>query len=159
MKGRIFSIVAVLLATMLFTIATAPPPSSAQESAAQVRFIKHGVQAQGFGVYQTGELSTLSAAVASATLTQVVAAPASGSIYLRGIWIEKATATTGAVTVRYGTGTNCGTGTTTLLTIGPQTATSLLPIGYYPVGALVPAQNALCLVTDAATTSARALAN
>ena len=158
MKGRFFTLLMALVAIAVL-IAAPWQAGIAQESPAQIAFIKHGVKTQGFGIQQVGELSTLTAAVASATLTEVVAAPASGSIYLRGIWIEKMTATTGSVTVRYGTGTNCGTGTTTLLTIGPQTATSLVPVGYYPVGALVPSGKALCLVTDASTTSARALAN
>ena len=115
-----------------------------------------GVGALGAGVKQVATLGTLSASVAAATLTEVVAAN-SGSTVLLGVWLEKATATTGTVTVRYGTGTNCGTGTTTLLTLGPQTASSLLPIGYYPVNALVPSTKALCLITDAATTSAKVL--
>lgn len=116
-----------------------------------------GVAAKGNGVLQVGEVGTLSAAVTN-TLTETNAAPSAGSIYLRGIYIEKMTATTGTVTVDYGTGTNCGTGTTTILTIGPQTASSPIPIGYYPVNVLVTAKKALCLVTDGAGTSARALA-
>jgi hypothetical protein len=116
-----------------------------------------GVGALGAGVKQVATLGTLSAAVASATDAQVVAAPGSGSIVLLGVFLEKATNTTGTATVEYGTGTNCGTGKTTLLILGPQTASSLLPIGYYPVNALVPATKALCLVTDGSGTSIRAL--
>ena len=115
--------------------------------------VSNGVGAQGAGVLQVGTLGSLSAAVASATMTQVVAAPGSGSIVLLGIFVEKATATTGLVTVSSGTGTNCGTGTATLLSIGAGSP----PIGFYPVGALVGATKALCLTTDASTTSARAL--
>jgi hypothetical protein len=115
--------------------------------------VSNGVGAQGAGVLQVGTLGTISAAVASATMTQVVAAPGSGSIVLLGIFVEKATATTGLVTVSSGTGTNCGTGTATLLSIGAGSP----PIGFYPVGALVGTTKALCLTTDAATTSARAL--
>lgn len=101
-------------------------------------------------------MGTLSAAVATNTTTQVVAVPPAGtSILLHSVLLEKATATTGQVTVIYGTGANCGTGTTTLTTLGPQTATSLLPVGPYLLDVAIPAGNALCLQTDAATTSAR----
>jgi len=119
--------------------------------------VKDGVGAQGAGVQQTATLGTLSAAVASATAVEVVAAPGTGSTVLLGLIIEKATNAAGTVLVTYGTGTNCGTGTTTLLSFGPATASSLLNLGYYPVNALVPAAKALCLTTDANTTSVRAL--
>lgn len=115
--------------------------------------VSNGVGAQGAGVQQVGSLGTLSAAVASATMTQVVAAPGSGSIVLVGIFIEKATASTGLVTVSSGTGINCGTGTATLFSIGAGSP----PIGFYPLPSLVGTTKALCLTTDAATTSARAL--
>jgi len=115
--------------------------------------VSNGVGAQGAGVLQVGRLGTLSAAVASATMTQVVAAPGSGSIVLLGVFVEKATATTGLVTVSSGTGTNCGTGTATLLSIGAGSPA----IGFYPVESLVGTTKALCLTTDAATTSARVL--
>lgn len=116
-----------------------------------------GVGAQGAGVLQTAPLYTLSAAVASATRAQVVAAPGAGSIYLAGILVETATNSAGIVTVSYGTGANCGTGTTTLFTLGLGTGSSPFPVGFYPVHVLVPATKALCLTTDGATTSARAL--
>jgi len=115
--------------------------------------ISDGVGAHGAGVLQTAELFTLSTAVASASLTQVVAAPSAGvSVYVGRLLIEKATASTGSVTVEYGTGVNCGTGTTVLF--GPVTVP---PVGMISVGVLVPAAKALCLVTDANTTSVRAL--
>lgn len=165
MKTRVIGLLAAVLAMAVLVIAPwAPPPlaqgRSGDQQMARTRFVSDGVTANGTGVLQTGDVGTLSAAVATATLTEVVAAPAAGlSVYLRGIWLEKSTATTGSALVRYGTGTNCVTGTTTILTIGPQTASSLLPIGYYPVNALIPAAKALCLGTDAATTSVRALTN
>lgn len=134
--------------------------TKAQETADQVllnmTFVKNGVSAQGAKTLQVGEVSTLSAAVASATTTQVVAAPASGSVYLRGIWVEKFTTATGSVNVIYGTGTNCGTGTTTLMSL-TAAAGQNFQFGYYPIGVAVPAANALCLQTDAATTGVRAL--
>lgn len=159
MKNRMLPIVALSLALAL-VIASSWQPSEAQgrsgaQQMARTRFVEDGVQSLGSGVQQVGEVNTLSAAVATTTLTEVVAAPASGSVYLRGIWVEKATASTGNVLVKNGTGTNCATGTATMLSIGAGSPA----IGYYPVNALVPAANALCLETDAATTSARALTN
>ncbi|HUS95748.1 MAG TPA: hypothetical protein VMX97_03300 [Hyphomicrobiaceae bacterium] len=115
-----------------------------------------GVGALGAGVKQVATLGTLSAAVASATMTQVVAVDA-GARVLLGVILETATTTAGIVTVSTGTGTNCGTGTATKVTFGIGTATSPLPVGYYPVNALVAAGSAICLTTDAATTSARVL--
>lgn len=158
MKKHIFT---ALSLAVLLTLALSTPwiTSTAQVVADQVilkmKFVKDGITAQGQNVLQTGEVGTLSAAVATTSLTEVVAAPSSGSIYLRGIWIEKATATTGNVLVRNGTGTNCGTGTATILSIGVGSPA----IGYYPLNVLVPGANAVCLSTDASTTSARALTN
>jgi len=115
-----------------------------------------GVGALGAGVKQVATLGTLSAAVASASMTQVVAVNA-GARVLLGVIIETATNAAGIVTVSTGTGTNCGTSTATKVVFGIGTATSPLPVGYYPVNALVPAGSAICLTTDAATTSARVL--
>lgn len=135
--------------------------SRAQESGDQnllnLSFLKGGASSQGARTLATGEVSTLSAAVASATRAQVVAAPASGSIYLRGILIETATNAAGIVTVTQGTGTNCATSPVVLFALGIGTGTSPLPVGVHPVGIQLPAAKALCLTTDAATTSARAL--
>ncbi len=153
-------VVMALAAFALLALASPWLVTKGQESAAQFFFksIAKGVSAQGASVLQTGEINTLTAPVATATVTQVVAAPGSGSIYLRGIWIEKMTTSTGSFNVIYGTGTNCGTGTTTLFgqaLAASQTAT----LGEYKIGAAIPAGNALCLQTDAATTSVRAFTN
>lgn len=115
-----------------------------------------GVGALGAGVLQTATLGTLSTAVASATRTEVVAVNA-GARVLLGVFIETATNAAGIVTVSTGTGTNCGTSTATKVTLGIGTGTSPLAVGYHPVNALVAAGSAICLTTDAATTSARVL--
>jgi len=115
-----------------------------------------GVGALGAGVKQVATLGTLSAAVASATRTEVVAVNA-GARVLLGVIIETATNAAGIVTVSTGTGTNCGSSTATKVVFGIGTATSPLPVGYYPVNALVAAGSAICLTTDAASTSARVL--
>lgn len=106
------------------------------------------------GEFAPADFSHITAALASTTLTEVTAAPATGSIVLKGIIVEKSTGATGTYTVRYGTGTNCGTGTTTLF--GPVTNPQ---IGVQLLGVRIPAANALCFVTDAATTGVRAMVN
>lgn len=152
--------IAMVVMAVLFTVPAVQ--TTAQQVGDQVlirmKFLKDGPSAQGISALQVGEVSTLSAEVASTTLTQVVAAPSAGSIYLRGIIIQKSTTATGSVLVRYGTGTNCGTGTTTLVSL-TAAAGQTFPFGYIPLGVQVPAANALCLATDAATTGVRALTN
>jgi hypothetical protein len=115
--------------------------------------VSQGVGALGAGVQQTGTLSALSAA-ASNTITQVVANPGAGaSIYLRGLLVEKVSGGSATVTLSTGTGTNCGTGTAVLT--GPISA----PVGRLALEILVPANNALCVTTDAAGTVARVMTN
>jgi hypothetical protein len=147
--------IAVLILAVLAIITPAPMLHAAQNYAQQalikMRFVFDAEQSQGSGVLQTGEDSKLSAAVASATRTEVVAAPASGSTYVRGLIVEKSTGAGGTWTLSYGTGTNCGTGTTVL--IGPVTNPL---VSYYPIGITIPALNAVCLTTDAGTTGVRA---
>jgi len=163
MKSNRFFVaaLAILVAAMLVITPWSPPQAqgrSGDQQMARTRFVKDGVQAQSAGVLQVGEVNTLTAAVASATTAQVVAAPTAGSIYLRGLWIEKMTTATGVVNVIYGTGTNCGTGTTTLFAL--SLAAGQAPVlGDAYIGVLIPATKALCLQTDAATTSVRALTN
>jgi len=149
----------IALAGFLLIVASLPVVRTfAQEVSDQIilrmDFVKQGVSSQGDGVLQVGEVNTLSAAVAATALTEVVAAPSSGSIYLRGLLIEKSTGATGTVTVKSGTGTNCATGTATIL--GPITNPQ---IGYAPLNILVAAGDALCLQTEATTTGVRALTN
>jgi hypothetical protein len=153
---------ALIVVALLAIISIPAVKTSAQQVGDQIllnmSFLKAGPSAQGAKVLSTGEMNTLSAAVASATLTEVVAAPAAGSIYLRAIFVEKSTTATGSVLVRYGTGTNCATGTTTLVSLTAASGQTF-PFGYVQLGIQVPATKALCLGTDASTTSVRALTN
>jgi hypothetical protein len=158
MRSKFVLGVSVVLFVMLLMLSFPQTRTVAQQVAEQVvikmKFINGGPQTNASGLLQVGEVNSLSAAVATATLTQVVAAPTSGSIYLRAIMLEKVTATTGSVTVQSGTGTNCGTGTVVLL--GPV----IVPVSRYMLlNIRVPAAQAICLQTDAATTSVRALYN
>ena len=88
------------------------------------------------------------------TLTQCQAAPgASLKLYVTNIVVASTTATAGLFLIRYGTGANCGTGTTSLF---PSAAT-VVRLGY-PANTLVPtnislqtpvsapANNAICIV-------------
>ena len=161
-RTSIWAVAAVLVMAVLLMLCVPQARIEAQQIGDQVllqmKFIKSGSQTQGAGILQTGEVNSISAAVASATTAQVVAAPSAGSIYLRSIFVEKMTTATGVVNVIYGTGTNCGTGTTTLLSLSLATGQAPL-LGKVDIGVAVPATKALCLQTDAATTSVRALYN
>jgi hypothetical protein len=114
--------------------------------------VDSGPSAQGAGVLQVGQVDTLSSAVASATRAQLVAAPTAGKIYVRAVIVEKKSGTP-TFTLSYGTGTNCGTGTTTFL--GPVTPVN----NRVNLDIQVPvAAKALCGATDGATTGIRVLA-
>ncbi len=159
-----FIVVALMIVALTFTRVhaqqtnkTTASPEAAAQTQLQQTYVNNGVGAQGLGVMQIGQLNTLAAAVASATRAQVVAAPTAGSIYLRALWIEKSTTATGSIIVSYGTGTNCGTGNTVITTLSAATGETF-PFGYQELEILVPPANALCLATDASTTSVRVLA-
>lgn len=156
MKSKTFLIglaVLALAATVLFE-----PLAQASRDWTQtlVVTLDTGVAAKGAGVLQTGEVSTLSSTIAG-TRTKVVTAPTSGSTYLRGIFIEKSATSTGSVIVSQGTGTNCGTNNTVLLSLTAASGQTF-PFGYQAIGILVPAGKDLCLATEGANTSVRALA-
>lgn len=123
---------------------------SGDQNTLNLSFVGRGASARGIKVLQTGDLSSLSSAVATATLTKAVTAPTTGSTYIRAVLVEKATATTGSFTIQTGTGTNCGTGTTVLL--GPVVN---MPVQQYYMGLQAPAGKDVCIQTDASTTSVR----
>lgn len=118
-----------------------------------------GASAKGAGVLQTGEVSTLSAVASNTTLVALVAAPASGQTYVRGIWIEKFATSTGAITLTSGTTTTteCDTGAATAFTISAAAA-QLPPFGYQPIGIRIPAGKKLCGSTEGTNTAFRVLA-
>lgn len=118
-----------------------------------------GPAAKGAGVLQTGEVSTVSTVASDTTLIALVAAPPTGSIYVRGIWVEKSTTGTGSITLKTGTTTTtpCDTGAATVLTLSAASGQTL-DFGYHPLGIRVAATKILCGSTDAATTAFRVLA-
>jgi hypothetical protein len=150
--GISFGVVLALMLSVMTAIAAGPV--TGEQVLLGLKYLNSGVQAQGAKVLQTGEINSLSASVATATLTQVIAAPASGSIYIRGVLVEKSTGAAGTYTIQTGTGTNCGTGTAVLL--GPVTNPV---IGFNRIEIVAPATKAVCIQTDAATTLVRVLSN
>ena len=114
------------------------------------------VMVQGYTANVGGSLTSIIQAGASvpinistATTTQLVAAVTSKAIYVTA-W-DVIAAGTGAITLEYGTGSNCATGTTVLT--GPYGLIAQFGIakgnGLGPV-LIVPAGNALCALTSAA---------
>lgn len=99
-----------------------------------------------------GAVAPASAAIsqASSSTLEILALTASKKIYVTSFNIMAAG--TVNVTFKYGTGTNCGTGTTVLTGAYPLTAQAGVAIGSGTGAVLVvPAGNALCLTADAAT--------
>jgi len=97
-------------------------------------------------------IGTASAAinVSSATTTVLVAASGSLAIYVQHFDFMAAAADN--VTLEYGTGASCGTGTTVLTGAYPASANGGISAGAGTAPILfVPASNALCIVTSAAT--------
>jgi hypothetical protein len=84
--------------------------------------------------------------VTSATTTQLVALSGTTKIYVCGFQASMG-GTTPALTIEYGTGASCGTGTTALTGAMAPTAGSMLSVD--PGGAIVttPAGQALCVLT------------
>lgn len=86
-------------------------------------------------------------------ITQVIAAKAGKSIFVCG-WHVTNTGATGTFSISYGTGTNCGTGTTAVIPAlnVTSTAPSADHIDYAQLYA--PAGNAVCITPSVATISA-----
>jgi hypothetical protein len=97
----------------------------------------------------------------AATLTQCQAAPGAGKLYITDIQIVSTTATGGQFLLRYGTGSNCATGTTTLY---PNISAQTTGIMSYPGNTVAPysaqfkvpyagaAANAICIICVATNT-------
>ena len=78
-------------------------------------------QSPGFDHCQTGLKQTVPISIATATTTSLIAPITNTNIYICGGLINQAGGT-GTVTLEYGTGSTCGTGTVVL--VGPITANS-----------------------------------
>ena len=87
--------------------------------------------------------------ISTATTTQLV--PLSGTTFIYVTSFTVIAGGTGNLTFEYGTGTNCGTGTTALTGAYPFVANGGIAMGTGNGMVLkVPAGNALCVVTSAA---------
>lgn len=97
-----------------------------------------------------------------ATLTQCQPAPAAGlRLYVTDVVITSTTATAGQFLIRYGTGANCVTGTTSLLPSAATVARLPYPANTSVVGptsislrtpVAAPAANAVCIICVATNT-------
>ena len=87
--------------------------------------------------------------ISTATTTQLVAPAAGKTIYVTGMTMMAAA--TDNVTLEYGTGTNCGSGTTVISGAMPLLTGSGFAQGdgVAPIFPPIPASNALCVVTSA----------
>jgi hypothetical protein len=100
---------------------------------------------------------------ATTTLTQVIAAPGSGSIRITSLVASGLESATGGwIELEYGTGTNCATGTTVLAFVlwvpaAAPGAQISLGTGYGNVF-LVPATKALCVIVSAGTVTQASIA-
>jgi hypothetical protein len=95
-----------------------------------------------------GTPTSVALSIATATTTQLVALSGSTAIYITSY--DVMAGGTGNITFEYGTGTNCGTGTTVLTGAYPLTAQAGVSKGNGAAMVLkVPAGNALCALTSA----------
>ena len=92
-------------------------------------------------------------AVGPTAITQVIAAVTGQSIHICG-WHITNTGATGTFAISYGTASNCGTGTTVIITT--QNVTSTAPSADHPQYASfsLPVSNALCVTPSVATIAA-----
>jgi hypothetical protein len=97
----------------------------------------------------------------AATLTQCQPAPDPGyRIYVQSIMAQSTTSTAGQFLLRYGTGTNCGTGTTSIFPAGSTVARISNPgfgvvglwVNFPPPGLALPPAKALCALGVATNT-------
>ena len=90
--------------------------------------------------------SSVVLSVASATTVQVVPLSTGKQIYVCGV-VDGSAGTTPSLALLYGTGTNCGSGTTALTGAVPFTSGSALNLGWGGNIVAAPVSNALCVTT------------
>ena len=131
------------------TAANQTAPQAATGSAAPANAVQAGAVSSGnlVGMIQSDASQPIN--ISTATTTQLVALSSGKKIYVTS-W-DVIAAGAGNITLEYGTGTNCGTGTTALT--GAYNLTAQAGVakgnGLGPV-LVVPAGNALCALTSAA---------
>jgi hypothetical protein len=142
----------VLIGAETVGIGTLPTAATAANQRQLVSDI-YGNQFVRLGSSNQGSVLT---AALSTTDTQVVAAPAAGlSVWLTAIVGQSTTSTAATTTLEYGTGSNCATGKTTIISVQSSANTgNPFSLGIGSIGLAVPAAKALCLVNSSATNTA-----
>jgi hypothetical protein len=137
------------LTTLNTSVNADPNYTQAPGSAAPSRALAMGARSGANLVAITQASATAAINVSTATTTQLVALSSGQVIHVTAASVIAGG--TGNITFVYGTGTNCGTGTTSLTGAYPLIANAGLSIGsgLGPV-LVVPAGNALCVTTSAA---------
>lgn len=137
------------LGTLNTSVNADPNYTQAPGSAAPSRALAMGARGGANLVAVSQPTATVAISVSTATTTQVVALSSGQVIHVGSFSLISAG--TGNARFVYGTGTNCGTGTTNLTGDYPLIANAGISLGagLGPV-LVVPAGNALCLTTSAA---------
>jgi hypothetical protein len=150
LNGRLQRI-AQNLTTLNTSVNADPNYTQAPGSAAPSRALAMGARSGANLVAMTQASASVPIGISTATTTQLVAL-ASGQVIHVTSW-DVVAGGTGTFRLVYGTGTNCGTGTTNLTGAYPFIANAGIAkgTGLGPV-LTVPAGNALCAVTTAAVT-------
>lgn len=148
LNGRLQRI-AQNLTTLNTSVNTASNYEAQKDAAVPTRLVAMGARIGANADAVAQGAATVAINVSSATTTQIVGLSGSTKIYVTGLTVIAGG--TGNITLVYGTGTNCGTGTTSLSGAMPLVANSGLSIGG-GLGAvlMVPAGQALCVTTSAA---------
>lgn len=148
LNGRLQRI-AQNLTTLNTSVNADPNYTQAPGSAAPSRALAMGARSGANLVAVSQANATAAINVSTATTTQLVALSSGQVIHVTAASVVAGG--TGNITFVYGTGTNCGTGTTSITGAYPLIANAGLSIGsgLGPVF-VVPAGNALCVTTSAA---------
>lgn len=139
------------LTTVNTSVNTAPTYQGTPGSAAPASVLQMGVRSGANSAALTQANASVPIGISTATTTQLVAL-SSGQVIHVTAW-DVIAGGTGTFRLVYGTGTNCGTGTTNLTGAYPLIANAGISKGggLGPI-LVVPAGNALCATTSAAVT-------
>lgn len=137
------------LGTVNTSINTAANYEATKDAAVPTRLVAMGARIGANEDAIAQGATTVAINVSTATTTQLIALSGSTKIYVTGLAVIAGG--TGNITFVYGTGSNCGTGTTSLSGAFPLIANAGLTLGS-GLGAvlMVPAGQALCVTTSAA---------
>lgn len=137
------------LTTLNTSVNTAPTYQGTPGSAAPASVLQMGARGGANSVAVSQGTATVAISVSTATTTQLVALASGQVIHVTSLSVVAGG--TGNIRFVYGTGSNCGTGTTNLTGDYPLVANAGLSLGSGLGPALfVPAGNALCVTTSAA---------